>query len=257
MQDALSCKGLVLIPGDQAPIVLAAIDWLGVANAAQDEFKAAMAEAAATTTERCVIHSIHQHDAPRCDLSAATVLATVGREAEHFDVDFIRGCIGELRTAIVAAIPRADEITSVQTGKALVQGIASNRRMLGPNGKVHTTRYTACRDPRIRELPEGVVDPWLKCIVFNGKAGPLATLTCYATHPQSYYRTGKATPDFPGLARNQRQRETGVFHLHFNGAGGNIGAGKYNDGAVANRLVLTDRMANAMKGAQQAAMRSQ
>ena len=47
---------------------------------------------------------------------------------------------------------------------------------------------------------------------------PVAVLTYYATHPQSYYRTGLANPDFPGMARDQRQVATGVPHIHFNGA---------------------------------------
>jgi hypothetical protein len=34
--------------------------------------------------------------------------------------------------------------------------------------------------------------------------------------------------------------------IHFNGAGGNIGAGKYNDGSPTNRLVLAERLAEAM-----------
>jgi hypothetical protein len=40
---------------------------------------------------------------------------------------------------------------------------------------------------------------------------------------------------------------TGVLHVHFCGAGGNIGAGKYNDGAHSNRQVLADRMAAGME----------
>jgi hypothetical protein len=38
-----------------------------------------------------------------------------------------------------------------------------------------------------------------------------------------------------------------VLHVHFNGAGGNIGAGKYNDGRKENRLILAGRVADGMK----------
>jgi hypothetical protein len=75
---------------------------------------------------------------------------------------------------------------------------------------------------------------------------PVAVLTYYATHPQSYYRTGLANPDFPGMARDQRQEATKTPHIHFNGAGGNITAGKWNDGAPENRQVLADRVAMGM-----------
>jgi len=93
----------------------------------------------------------------------------------------------------------------------------------------------------------GTIDPELKLISFWNGDEPIAALTYYATHPQSYYRTGLANPDFPGLARNARQQETGVPHIHFTGAAGDIGAGKWNDGAKENRQVLADRVAAGMK----------
>jgi len=128
--------------------------------------------------------------------------------------------------------------------------VASNRRILGPDGKVVHVRWSATKNAAVREFPEGTIDPEVKLITFYGdKAVPLVALTYYATHPQSYYRTGLANADFPGLARTARQSETGVLHVHFNGAGGNITAGKWNDGAPENRQVLADRMAAGMKQA--------
>jgi hypothetical protein len=104
-------------------------------------------------------------------------------------------------------------------------------------------------------MPVGTIDPALSLITFWDGDRPLAALTYYATHPQSYYRTGLANPDFPGMARNARQQQTGVPHIHFNGAGGNIGAGKWNDGSVENRQVLADRVASAMRKAWEATTR--
>jgi hypothetical protein len=43
-----------------------------------------------------------------------------------------------------------------------------------------------------------------------------------------------------------------ALHIHFNGAGGNITAGKYNDGEKVNRLLLAERMADGMKRAWEA-----
>jgi hypothetical protein len=37
------------------------------------------------------------------------------------------------------------------------------------------------------------------------------------------------------------------LHIHFNGAGGNVGSGKYNDGSPENRPVLAGRLAEGMK----------
>ena len=44
----LRCRGIVL-SGAGEPIVLCAIDWIGVGNAAHDAFRAGLAEAAGTT----------------------------------------------------------------------------------------------------------------------------------------------------------------------------------------------------------------
>jgi hypothetical protein len=44
-----------------------------------------------------------------------------------------------------------------------------------------------------------------------------------------------------------REQETGVLHVHFNGAGGNIGAGKWNDGSRENRQVLAEKVAAGMR----------
>ena len=72
----------------------------------------------------------------------------------------------------------------------------------------------------------------------------------YACHPQSYYRLGIPSPNFPGIARFIRGQDVNVaLHVHFNGAGGNIAAGKYNDGTQSNRMVLANRLANGVREA--------
>ena len=117
--------------------------------------------------------------------------------------------------------------------------MASNRRIKGPDGRVRATRYTATKDPALRAEPVGVIDPQVSLLSFWNEKVPLAVLSYYACHPQSYYRTGVPSPDFPGIARFIRgQCVPEALHVHFNGAGGNIGAGKYNDGSKENRILL-------------------
>jgi len=65
----------------------------------------------------------------------------------------------------------------------------------------------------------------------------------------SYYGDGRVSADFCGLARQKFQDETKVFQMYFNGCGGNVTAGKYNDGAKENRAVLRDRIHTAMAAA--------
>ncbi|MCG6155588.1 hypothetical protein [Rubinisphaera margarita] len=248
IQSPLSCRGIVILGADD-PIVLCAIDWLGVSNDGQRVFKEKLAQAAGTTPERVAVHAIHQHDAPRCDFSVETILAQAGVGGGQFDPNFARVVIQNAADAVREATKSATPVDSIGLGEGIIEKVASNRRVLGPDGKVQYTRYTATKDPVVRAKPVGTIDPAVKLITFFKGDEPVAVLTYYATHPQSYYRTGLANPDFPGMARNARQDETSVPHIHFNGAGGNIGAGKWNDGSKENRQILADRVEAGMKSA--------
>jgi hypothetical protein len=227
--------------------VLCAVDWIGIGNDGQAEFRRALAEAAGTEPSRVAVHTLHQHDAPACDFSAARLMSEHGADpGEALDVAFARRVMASAADAVRRATAEARPVTHLGLGQAEVKEVASNRRILGADGKVRATRWTACTDPALRALPEGTIDPVLRTISFWDGDRPVLVLTYYATHPQSYYRTGGANPDFPGLARDRRQAAAGVPHVHFNGAGGNVGAGKYNDGSHANRQVLADRVAAGM-----------
>jgi hypothetical protein len=83
----------------------------------------------------------------------------------------------------------------------------------------------------------------LKTVAFYNQRQKLVACHYYACHPMSYYGDGRVSSDFCGLARKQRQQqEPACTHLYFNGCGGNIGAGKYNDGSKEMRGVLTQRI---------------
>jgi hypothetical protein len=251
----LSCRGVVLsFPvrdglAQRQPIVLCAIDWIGIGNGGYAAFRRTLAEAAGTDENRVSMHTLHQHDAPWCDFTADELLSRHQIAYRPFDTPFARDVLKRLHESVKHAVAQTQPFTHVGLSTAEVNQVASSRRILGPDGKVAYVRYTATKDPKIRAFPEGTIDPLLRMITFWNEDRPLIALTYYATHPQSYYRTGKANPDFPGLARNARQQQTGVPHVHVNGAGGNVGAGKYNDGAPENRKVLADRVADAMQRA--------
>ncbi len=246
----LRCRGIVLLGAEQ-PIVVCAVDWIGIANEGQDAFREALAEAAGTTRDRVAVHTLHQHDAPGCDFTAERIIRELGvADYGRFEGTFHRQVIQRAADAIRAALPAADAVTHYGRGVATVKEIASNRRLPGPDGRVRATRYTTCRDAAMRAEPEGVIDPQLSLLSFWNGDRPLAVLSYYACHPQSYYRTGIPSPDFPGIARFIRGQDVPeALHVHFNGAGGNLGAGKYNDGAKENRMKLAMRLADAMQQA--------
>jgi hypothetical protein len=251
VQTPLSCRGIVLL-GSEEPIVLCAVDWLGIGNGSHVAFRKALAEAAGTSPDRVAVHALHQHDAPWSDFSSDELIEEHGVSYRPFDSAFVREVIARAAKGVAEAKDKAKPATHVAFSSAKVDRVASNRRIQGPDGRVTHIRWSATKDPAVREFPEGVIDPLLRMVAFYHDDQPIAALTYYATHPQSYYRTGKANPDFPGLARNSRQEATGVPHIHFNGAAGNITAGKYNDGSPENRQVLADRMADAMQQAWEA-----
>ena len=229
----LRAKGMVLLGAGQ-PVVLVAVDWIGIANESQDEFKRALAGAAGTIPSRVAVHSLHQHDAPRGDIQS----------------DFVVTVLHKLEMALAKSLNNTQPVTHVGMGEAEVFKVASNRRPLGADGKVIGVRYTACTDSALRALPEGTVDPMVSEISFWNEEKPVAVLSFYATHPQSYYQTGIPNPDYPGIARFTRQLAVPeAMHIHFTGAGGNIGAGKYNDGSHEMRGILASRLTDGMKRA--------
>jgi len=245
----LRARGLVLL-GSGAPVVLCSVDWIGIANEGHDAFREALAEAAGTTRDRVAVHAVHQHDAPLCDFSSAAILDAYPLAPPLFDREVTEPVMRRAAGAVRASLAGARAVSHVGYGEAKVHQVASNRRIFGPDGKVRAVRFTACQDPDLRAEAEGVIDPYASVVSLWDGDVPVVALTYYATHPQSYYRTGVANPDFPGLARLLRDQSVpGLLHVHFNGAGGNIGAGKYNDGAPPNRHVLAARLATGLESA--------
>ena len=253
---SLRARGVVLM-GSGAPIVLCAVDWIGIGNGGHDAFRKALGDGAGTTPDRVAVHCVHQHDAPGCDFSAEELLNQNNIDASRYEGDFARDVLIRLEAAVRASLETAQPVTHVGLGEAPVHKVASNRRILGEDGKVRITRFTTCTDPAVRAEPEGVIDPMVSLVSFWNEETPVAVLSYYACHPQSYYRTGIPNPDFPGVARFLRQmRVPSALHVHFNGAGGNLGAGKYNDGSHENRMILAEKLADGMRRAWEATEKS-
>src|SRR5205085_1808949 len=74
VDSALFCNGAVLL-GEEAPVVLAAVDWTGICNDAHAAFTTAIAAAAHTTPERVAVHCVHQHNAPFVDVTAQHIIS--------------------------------------------------------------------------------------------------------------------------------------------------------------------------------------
>lgn len=244
----LTARGVVLFGAGQ-PIVLCALDWVGIGNESYDLFRQEIARAAGTVCDRVALHALHPHDAPGSDFSAERLLAENGLSGRMSNASADREALGRIVESVRAAVPGAKEVTHVGFGTGRVACVASNRRILDPEGKrVVATRYGACRDPKVIAEPEGVIDPLVRLVAFWNGDKPVAVLTYYASHPHSFYGKGGVNWEFVGSARELREKALpGVPHIHFCGAGGNVAAGKYNDGSAQNRPLLAQRLAEGMK----------
>lgn len=246
--DSLSARGIIIFSAEK-PVILCAVDWIGIANEGQDAWKAALAKAGGTTPDRVSVHALHQHDGVRCDFTNEKVLKQYGLERTVFDHEFLEDAIKRVATGVQKAAAQSRPVTHIGFGEAMVEKVGSNRRIMGSSGKVEHVRWSKATDSVSINAPEGLIDPWLKSAsLWNGNE-PLAVLTYYATHPQSHYGKGDVTCEFVGIARNARQANSNIPHIHFTGAAGNVTAGKYNNGADSTRYILAERMERAMEKA--------
>lgn len=252
--EPLIVRGIVLL-GAGEPIVLCAVDWIGIGNEAYDAWREALAEAAGTSVQRVSVHTLHQHDAPIADFSADDLLIEQGIGGIMFDRAFVEGTIERTADAVRAALEGAQPVTHVGLGRGLVHEVASDRRLLNREGRVQLMRFSSSRNALARAAPAGRVDPEVKLVSLWQDDEPLVVLSYFATHPQSYYLTGGANPDFPGIARAMRD-EAVTTHVHFTGAAGNVAAGKWNDGSTKYRQILAERLADGMARAWDATERT-
>jgi len=250
--DRLTARGIIFVT-DQAPIVICALDWVRLSNTGYDAWVEALAKGVGTSTDRVSVHCVHQHDAPGIDFSVEELLATHGLSGKMFDVAFAKDAIARTAKAAGKAMKNPRRVTHLGCGMAIVEKVASSRRVMGPDGKVKYGRMSSCRDEKVRAEPEGMIDPYLRTLSFWDGDRPLVSISFYACHPCSYYGRGEISTDFVGMARRAREAALpGVFHIYFDGAGGNIACGKYNDGSTKTRAILAARLEAGMKAAWQA-----
>src|SRR6185436_110960 len=193
--DPLYGRGVVLWGGD-APVVIAALDWTELRNDAYERWRSELAKAAGTTPPRVLLSCVHQHDAPYADLEAQRRLDAQGFKGFHVDPDFHERSVQAMAAALKEATARRRRITHLGLGQANVERVASNRRVV-VDGRVTFKRYSKTADPKIKDAPEGLIDPSLKTLSFWDGDRPVAALSSYAVHPMSYYGGGAVSADFP------------------------------------------------------------
>ncbi|WP_437229249.1 hypothetical protein SH661x_001337 [Planctomicrobium sp. SH661] len=247
IDDSLESIGFVLT-GAGDPIVVCTVDWTGLLNSAHIRWREALAQAAGTSPERVAVQCVHQHNAPFVCLDSQKILDSVPQGPVNVQVEFFEECLKRGKAAVQQALTEMVPLTHLAVSQAKVEKVASNRRIgIDKDGKVSGWRGSSCRVPELRDLPEGLIDPWMKNISFFNNDRKVLSCYFYSTHPMSYYGDGRVNSDFTGLARKRRQADSpDCTHLYFTGCSGDVAAGKYNDGSPQARQELTDRIYTAM-----------
>ena len=245
VEQPLLAKGIVLEDGGQR-YVLCALDWCVVCNSSYDALRNKIAVAAGANPAHVAVQCVHQHTAPWIDRDAQRLLPEVNGRKMHLDPQVLDAIEERLVAAVKQSSQRFQAFDHIGTGQAKVDRVASTRRPVDATGKI-AVRGSSCKIPAIRALAEGMIDPYLKTITLAVGEKPLVRLHYYATHPQTAYGDGIASSDMVGDAREELERKEGVFQIYFNGCGGDITAGKYNDRSRKCRVELAERLLVGMK----------
>lgn len=241
----LEARGVVIRFGKTIH-VLCALDSCGLCTSSDIFLRNTVAEAVGTVPDHVAAQSLHQHSAPALDTDAARML--YGEDSDHFRSHeaYQTKIVTSIAAAAKASLEKLTPVTSLIASRAIVDRVASNRRIPQADGSL-LTRLSSTKDPILQDVPEGLVDPWVRTLTFFSGDKPLMQLHYYATHPQTIYGGGRIGWDVPGMARSKLQQQTGVFQVYFTGCGGNIAMGKYNNATEEARAGLAERLFEGMQ----------
>lgn len=220
-RDELYARMFLLGDGGEYAVIVS-LDYGGLFLSVAAEWKKRLAAAAGVPEKRVMIHCVHQHDAPFVNLEAAEDLLPGG------DWSWLEDIIGKLERAAAELPSRLAPVARIGWSECRLHGYASNRRVPMPDGSI-VVRYSRCGNPKVRNMPAGIIDPMLRTLGFYGENGELlAAWSFYATHPQVANEGKRYSADAPGEAmRLLEERYPSALNAFFNGCFGNVTAGKY------------------------------
>jgi hypothetical protein len=242
--DPLYAKGVV-VESKGKRYVMCAMDWCGVSGRTHRMLREALAKGAKTKLEYVTLHTVHQHSAPYIDGDGYALMSKLLPKPPLMMSDTYLGKLANNLTQAASAATFSD-IDQIGLGEARVDRVASARR-IKVDGKLVIRFSTAGKDPAMAALPEEPIDPMLRTLTFASKGKPVARLHYYATHPQTFCCDGRVSGDMLNAAREEfEKQDCGALQINFDGAGGNVTVGKYNDGSDQARNALAERLRNGM-----------
>jgi hypothetical protein len=147
--DPLYALGVVLL-GAEAPVILCALDWCGIGNEDHRRWREGLAAAIGTTPDRVAVQTVHPHNAPLTDLGAQRLVRQYTDLPDLMDVSSFEAAIAHTAQAAHTALKQIKPVTHLHIGEAQVEKVASNRRLLGEDGKVRAVRMSSCKDEALR-----------------------------------------------------------------------------------------------------------
>jgi len=223
LSDPLYLRGIILDDGN-TKCIIASMDYCGLMNSAHEQLVKAIADAVETLADNVIIHCIHQHDAPLINFEIEDIL-----NVKTFPRKWWNDLLAEIAIECHKSLSEMLNISSLGYAQTKINGYASNRRIIGTNGKLEAMRYSKCADKELKNNPVGIIDPFLRTVAFRDLNNQIvASWSFYATHPQVANGRNMFSADAPGEAVKIVENSfSNSFPCFFTGAGGNITAGKY------------------------------
>ena len=178
VEHPLLAKGIVLDDG-RGRYVLCAVDYCELCNSTHTMFRRKLADAVGTDISRVAVQTIHQHTAPMADADAYRLLLKANNPPVLLDPEFYNRASDRLAEAAKKSLGQLEPFDRVGTGQVKVDRVASSRRVKAPDGSI-IVRWSSCTDPKLRAMPEGYIDPFVKTITFARGDKPLVRLHYYA-----------------------------------------------------------------------------
>ncbi|HCP99184.1 MAG TPA: hypothetical protein DIT99_00110, partial [Candidatus Latescibacteria bacterium] len=150
IEEPLSALGVILVPDGEPPVILCALDWAELSNHDYNRWRQELADAVGTEADRVAVHCIHAHDTPWPDRDAQDILDSYGYKNVIMAGDWAEQVRAKASDAAGGAMKKLQPCTHITTGETRVDRIASNRRVMGKDGRVRAVRWTKTRDPAVR-----------------------------------------------------------------------------------------------------------
>ena len=224
IRDSLWFRGIILDDGIKK-CVIASLDYCGLMNSAYDDLVKVIASAIDIPEKNVIIHCIHQHDAPLINFEIEDIIGV-----KTFPRNWWENLLLKTSEKAKQALEEMVDISGIGFASKKISGYASNRRIVGEDGKIKYIRYSKCNSPQVKAMPCGIIDPVLRTIAFKGNDNHIiASWNFYATHPQVADGRKMFSADAPGEAMSViRKNIPDSFPCYFSGLSGDVTAGKYS-----------------------------